>query len=277
MPCGAWGPQGHRTIGAIADRMLTPAARSAVRALLADDRDKFGRVSGRTTLEAVSVWADEVRGTDAARPAWHYDDQPVCASQPKSSYCREGQCNTEQLKRLIGVLADRRQTVPARNEALKWVVHLMGDLHQPLHAANHADRGGNAVKVALEGVRTRGRQNLHRLWDTEFVTRALNTRIRQRPPADIDALTTEAASLLVDGGQGSPDSWASESNHLARNVAYNFQGFACDRAPQGILVLNVAYQEDAAAIVRERLLLAGARLAGLLNQTLASNTSEEKR
>jgi hypothetical protein len=260
-------------MGAIADRMLSPAARATVLMLLADDRDKFGNVSGRTTLEAVSVWADELNRTDAARPSWHYDDEPVCGNAPKVSYCQDGQCNSGELKRLIAVLGDTRRSVRERNEALKWVVHLVGDLHQPLHAADNADRGGNTVKVALEGVRTRGRQSLHRVWDTQFVTLALQTRNRQQPPPDIDALTSEAASLVADGGQGSLDSWVSESNHLARNVAYNFPQFACDRVPQGIVVLDAAYQEDAEAIVRERLLLAGARLAALLNQTLASNTS----
>jgi hypothetical protein len=252
--------------------MLSPAAHVAILMLLADDRDKFGNPSGRTTLEAVSVWSDELNGTDAAHPPWHYNDEPVCGSAPKAHYCRDGQCNSEELNRLIAVLADRRQSVRERNEALKWVVHLVGDLHQPLHAADNADRGGNAVKVALEGVRARGRQSLHRVWDTELVTLALNTRNRQRPPPDIDALTAEAASVVLDGGQGSPDAWASESNHLARNVAYNFPQFACDSVPSGIVVLDAAYQEEAEAIVRERLLLAGARLAVLLNRTLASNT-----
>src|SRR6516165_2243194 len=74
----AWGPQGHRTTGAIADRLLTPRAHAAVLQLLEDDRDKFGNPSGRTTLEAVSEWADELHGTAAARPTWHYDDVPIC-------------------------------------------------------------------------------------------------------------------------------------------------------------------------------------------------------
>src|SRR6266576_1038771 len=126
----AWGGQGHRTIGAIADRLLSC------------DVDKFGRLSGRSTLEAVSDWPDEITGTPAARPRWHYDDVPVCGSVPKARYCPDGQCNSEQLKRLIIVLADTRAASRDRNEALKWVVHLVGDLHQPLHAADNGDRGG---------------------------------------------------------------------------------------------------------------------------------------
>jgi len=69
-------------------------------------------------------------------------------------------------------------------------------------------------------------------------------------------------------GQGSPDSWARESNNLARNVAYHYRGFACNSLPQGIVELDAGYLDDALLVVRERLLLAGARLANLLNSTV---------
>ena len=273
----AWGPQGHRTIGAIADRLLSPAARQVVAQLLAGDLDKFGSPSGRASLEAVSVWADELQGTPAARPRWHYDDAPVCGSAPKGRYCPDGQCNSEQLKRLIGVLADRQAAPRERNEALKWVVHLVGDLHQPLHAADNHDRGGNRVAVALAGVRTRGRENLHRAWDSDLVQLGLGTRSRQQPPADIPALAGEARSLVADAGEGSPDGWAFESNNLARNVAYHYPGFACDELPAGIVVLDQGYQYEAEQIVRERLLLAAGRLAALLNRTLPAVGFAERR
>jgi hypothetical protein len=265
----AWGPQGHRTIGAIADRLLTPAAHAAVLRILQDDRDKFDAPSGRTTLEAVSVWADELHGTPAARPSWHYDDVPICGSEEKARYCPDGQCNTEQLKRLIGVLGDARASPRERGEALKWVVHLVGDIHQPLHAADNGDHGGNLVPVALEGVHTRGRENLHRAWDNDLVQLVLHARNRQQPPPDIDALAAEASNLAQQVGQGSPDSWARESNNLARNVAYHYAGFACNSLPAGVVVLDAAYLDDAELVVRERLLLAGARLAALLNRALA--------
>src|ERR1700683_2067666 len=264
----AWGPQGHRTVGAIADRLLTPQAHALVTQLLSGDLDKFGNLSGRTNLEAVSVWADELYGTPAAHATWHYDDVPICGTLPKARYCPDGQCNTEQLKRLIGVLADPRAAPRERNEALKWVVHLIGDIHQPLHAADNDDRGGNRVQVALWGVRTRGRENLHRAWDSDLVMLALHARNRQQPPDDIDALAVEARDLVKAAGQGSPDQWAFESNNLARNVAYHYPGFACNSVPQGIVVLDNDYQQDADQIVRERVLLAGGRLANLLNSIL---------
>lgn len=267
----AWGPQGHRTVGAIADRLLTPAARAAVAELLARDLDKFGNPSGRTTLESVSVWADEVRATPADRPRWHYDDVPVCGAAPaREEYCRNGECNSAQLERLTGVLADSHADLRTRNEALKWLVHLVGDLHQPLHAADNGDAGGNRVAVVLEGVRTRGRENLHRAWDGELVQLALNTRGRQSPPPDIDAIARQARALTLTAGQGSPADWARESNNLARNVAYRYPGFACGRTPSSTVLLDRTYQREAESIIRERLLLAGGRLAGLLNELLSS-------
>ena len=267
--CYAWAPQGHRTIGAIADRLLTPAAHAAVLQLLADDRDKFGNLSGRTTLEAVSVWADEIRGTPAERPAWHYDDIPVCGAADKARYCPDGQCNTAQIERLSAVLADGAAPPRERNEALKWLVHLVGDIHQPLHAADNADAGGNRVEVVLEGVRTRGHENLHRAWDNDLVQLALHAHGRQRPPGDSAALAAEAARLEREVGSGDAEGWARESNNLARNVAYRFPGFACNRVPRGVVRLDAPYLADAELVVRERVLLAGARLATLLNSKLA--------
>ena len=270
-PASAWGPQGHRTVGAIADRLLTPAAHAVVAQLLAADLDKSGSPSGRTTLEAVSVWADEIRGTAADEPRWHYDNAPLCGNAPRETYCPAGQCNSAQLERLTRVLADEHTPLRQRNEALKWVVHLVGDIHQPLHAADNGDRGGNEVRVALAGVHTRGRESLHRAWDGELVRLALHTGNRQRPPPDIDALAPEARRLVLDAGQGTPAEWARQSNRLAASVAYRYPGFACGRVPDGIVVLDRDYQREAEDIVRERLLLAGGRLANLLNEVLVTH------
>jgi hypothetical protein len=161
--------------------------------------------------------------------------------------------------------------VRARNEALKWIVHLEGDLHQPLHAANNDDRGGNEVQVALAGVRTHGRTSLHKAWDTVLVQGAFRLSNAQQPPPGIRDLATEAQALLREAGQGGPDSWAVESNNLARNVVYHYAGFACNTRPSGIVTLDAQYVSAGQALVRERVLLAGARLAGLLNQALAAH------
>ena len=267
----AWGPQGHRTVAAIADQLLTPQAHAMVMQLLAGDLDKYGNLSGRTSLEEISVWADELHGTAGAHAPWHYENRPICGREPKESYCRNGQCNSEQLRRLLAVLGDPRASARERNAALKWVVHLVADLHQPLHAADNADRGGNEVQVALQGVHTRGRISLHKAWDSELVQLAVNVSNRQQPPPDITAWSRAAQQLVDEAGQGSPDSWAAESNNLARNVAYHYAGFVCNSIPQGTTVLDPEYVGIAQALVRERLLLAGGRLAKLLNRALAAH------
>jgi hypothetical protein len=195
---------------------------------------------------------------------------PVCGAGDKARYCPDGQCNSAQLKRLVTVLSDAHAAARERDEALKWIVHLLGDIHQPLHAPDNADQGGNLVRVALEGVHTRGRASLHKVWDNDLVQLALHTRNRQRAPPDSEALAAEAANLGREVGQGTPESWAWESNNLARNVAYRYPGFACNRVPPGIVVLDAAYLDDAELVVRERLLLAGARLATLLNSILTN-------
>ena len=265
----AWGPAGHRTVGAIADRLLTEPARRQVQALLAGDLDRSGNPSGRDTLAAVSVWADEIRRTDADRPAWHYDDLPVCGALPAVWRCPDEGCATQAAADAAAVLADAGQPVRARNEALKWLVHLAGDLHQPLHAASNDDRGGNTVQVAIEGVRTRGRTSLHGAWDGALVDAAFGLQ-GERWPSDalVGRLAAQAAALAPERLSTDPLDWARESNALARSVAHAHGAFACGASPAGITVLDREYVRRATEVVRERIVLAGARLAALLNGVL---------
>lgn len=144
----AWGPLGRHAIGAVAHAMLSADARAEVARLLLDDRDRDGNPSRRTTLAEVSVWADEVRGSDADRPKWHYDNMPLCGAAPAGRpWCEHEQCASGRIEALLAQLADR--SGPCR-EALKWIAHLVGDMHQPLHAADYA-QGGNQVRVQRAG------------------------------------------------------------------------------------------------------------------------------
>src|SRR5437763_12329273 len=232
----AWGGLGHRTMGAIADRLLLPAARAAVAELLSGDVDKFGAPSGRRTLESVADWADEISGTPAARPRWHYDDAPVCGSAPKTRYCPQRQCNTAQLERLLTVVGDTHATKRERNEALKWVVHLVGDVHQPLHAADNADRGGNLVTVALAGVRTRGRESLHRAWDNELVGQALKAGRHPRGAAVHGGLAGVGGGGRRRAGAGTPGGGGPGLEEPAGTPAYHPPPFVCRAGPAQIAV-----------------------------------------
>lgn len=268
-----WGSQGHRTTAAIADRLLNAPARAAVRELLANDLDAGGHPSNRHTLEAIANWADEIRDTSMHHASWHYDDRPVCGNAMRSSYCSEGNCNTSQTQKLLAVLGNPSVSTRRRNEALKWIVHLVGDIHQPLHAAGNDDAGGNDVRIELVGIKTWDDINLHNAWDTPLVKIALGTGRRANTPRNIDALAAEANSLLGTEQLGTPRSWAAESNEFARTVVYDFDGFVCRHSPQGVIRLDAAYQAKAAGVIRKRLLLGGARLAGVLNQALGGRSN----
>jgi len=287
--CGAhaWGPVGHRAVGGVADRLLNEQARTQVALLLADDRDKYGNPSGRTTLAEVSTWADEIRRTPADRPLRHFDDIPVCGSVPATAtWCpSNGECASTQISRLLSVLRDPGRAPRERNEALKWIVHLVGDIHQPLHAAsniyavgiqdeegNATDRGGNDIQVALAGVKTRGKRELHGVWDSDLVNLSLGLRVTNRAgPRDamLDELARGARAIPAERLGGTPLDWAIESNALARKFAYHFDAFVCNRPVEGIVVLDKAYVAAATQLIPRQLELAGARLASLLNASFA--------
>src|SRR6266568_3810755 len=149
----AWGPEAHRMVGDIASRHLDPKASARIRDLLKDDRLADGQLSGRGTLGEVASWADEIREYDPKRPGrrLHFDDIPLCETPDYSRYCRNGQCASAQIDRQLKILGDESARLPQRNRALKWVVHLVGDIHQPLHAANRRDRRGFRICGAPGG------------------------------------------------------------------------------------------------------------------------------
>ncbi|MBS0378452.1 MAG: hypothetical protein JSS29_08200 [Proteobacteria bacterium] len=161
------------------------------------DLDRHCNPPGRATLAAVAVWADELSRTPGAHGRWHYDDAPVCAAVLMARACRDAQCGSEQLEQLI----DRGATHRERDEALKRVVHLGGDLRQPLHAADNDDRGGNRLPVAVEGVRTRCRGSLHRAWDNGLAKSALGTSSRHQEPRTSTSRAREAQALVAGAGQ----------------------------------------------------------------------------
>lgn len=166
-PAFGWGRTGHRLVAQLAQDDLTPVARHEVEALLAGESDP--------TLAGVSAWADEVRANDPVlgkRSApWHY----VTLHAPDCGYsaatdCANGDCVVGAIEAQTAILADRSQPVAARRQALKFVVHFIGDVHQPLHANNRQDKGGNGVqlRVPAKGGGDKG-SNLHTLWDSGLI------------------------------------------------------------------------------------------------------------
>jgi hypothetical protein len=290
----AWGPVGHQAVGAVADALLTARSRAAVTELLADDRDRDGRYSGRHDLAEVADWADEIRGGPADHPHWHYDNRPVCGPPAsRERWCRDGDCASAQLPALLAVLADTARPRAERNAALKWVVHLVGDLHQPLHAADLAE-GGNRIRVIPHGKSGADRggadpwtggaggrhghghsgESLHAFWDTHLVNLALHPNDGVLADSAVAALVQRARALGADRVGAPPERWAEESNAIARDFALAIDGVDCTlgngpgagEAPR--VRLSRAYVTRGREIVEERIALAGARLARVLNAAL---------
>ncbi|HUO79259.1 MAG TPA: S1/P1 nuclease [Steroidobacteraceae bacterium] len=257
-PARAWGAEGHRIVGLVAERLLDARTRRALRAIAGDDG-----------LADIGLWMDRERDRLRAEwpgsERWHYDNRPVCApAAPAAQYCADGNCASRAFDRALARLDDHAAPRDERLEALRLVVHLVGDAHQPLHAADHDDRGGNDVAVSI-GRRARP-ESLHAAWDREFVKRAVRG---ESEPAFAERLIDERRASLGRLEAGSFASWEQESYDLARSYAYGrLPGFRCGRELGGVADLPPAYADGAAEIVEERLARAGIRLAALLRATL---------
>lgn len=250
----AWGHKGHAAVANIASANLSPAAAAQVNALLKNDLDSHQQLSGRTTLAAVASWADEIRevAPDKRYKGWHSRANPVCSE--KLGKCQNGQCVDQNIIRYTAVLRDRSQPQQARNEALKWIVHLVGDLHQPLHSGVH----GKDADVTLEGVKTRYPQTLHSAWDSPLAELAL----KQGP---IAPTLSASPPLPADA----PTQWMLETRQVARLSAFDpLPGFTCASPLSATMTLDKTYQQQAIPVIREQISKAGLRLAQLLNESL---------
>ncbi len=247
-PARAWGAEGHRVIALIAERHLTPAAQAAVARLLALE-DAAG-------LAAIANWADEIRGSHRETAPWHFVDIPLeAAGYDPARDCPGGSCVVAKLGQFAAVLGDASASDKKREIALKFVVHFVGDLHQPLHSADHHDRGGNEVPVVYRGHRS----NLHHLWDTELVQQAGGTDAAAFAQRLDQAVTPANIAALA---AGSPVDWANETHAAAVSVAYGALPENADADLAG------AYADTARSVVDSQLLKAGLRLAALLNAAL---------
>src|ERR1700731_4481412 len=141
----AWGSEGHRIVAEIAEQYLEPATARQVRELLA--------IENATTLAQVSTWADEIRPQRRETARWHFVDIPIHpppgtpAAYDPGRDCPGNDCVVAAIERFAAVLRDKTAAPRERLEALKLVVHFVGDAHQPLHCADNNDRGGNAIHV----------------------------------------------------------------------------------------------------------------------------------
>jgi hypothetical protein len=245
----AWGPQGHRLVAMVAANHLTPAAHQNVRALLGND-----------TLADVAVWADAYVADHRETAPWHYVNIPANgAAYVATRDCPRGDCVVDRIRDNQARLANGSLGRADRAMALKFVVHFVGDLHQPFHAIG-VQRGGNGIPLSVFGSSTCGRGdpsrsscNLHGLWDSELIG---HRRLRDGAYAAELERQIKARRLVASG---SAADWAMESNALAAAAMLPAGGEAGE-----------AYYRAHIAQIDERLALGGVRLARVLNQALGS-------
>lgn len=258
----AWGGKGHAAVAALAEANLTPDVEAQVQRLLVGDLNAQGKPSDRKTLAAVASWPDEIRDeaqkTDPkAYAGWHTRSNQVCSNILGA--CPDGHCADELIIHYTGVLADRAAAVKDRNEALKWIVHLVGDEHQPLHSGINPNGGG--MKVIIAGYTPKaGRElTLHKAWDDELANAALKGwKSSARLEAHLPPLPADA-----------PTQWMKETREVALHEVYEpLPGFSCYFKMGEPVTLDEAYQQHSVAVVRQQIERAGLRLAQLLNQTL---------
>ncbi|WP_315830760.1 S1/P1 nuclease [Bradyrhizobium prioriisuperbiae] len=254
----AWGPEGHSIVAEIAQRRLNAAAAAMVEKLL-------GRGH---SLASVGSWADDVRNERPATYNWHFVSIPLALSdyQPGRD-CRDdaarGDCVVKEIARLKRELRCA-ETDAQKAEALKYAVHFIGDIHQPLHAVLD-DHGGNDFKVDVfmrgqvclgKCVPQRTPSDLHTVWDVTLITRTVWAW-----GAYVDRLENGWLKTNTDPGDMAPESWAVTAHAAAREV-WN--------AVPATMTLDDDYYRTALPVLDRQLGLGGLRLAKFLNDAYAS-------
>lgn len=253
-----WGANGHRITGEIAERHLTDAARAALDALIGD-----------TSLAQVSTWADEIRSNpawDYAAP-WHYinvDDSlahyPTGQQRYEAATARS-RGNIIEAMKYFETLLKQSGDPATKAVALKFLVHFVGDLHQPLHVGRGGDLGGNRVTVHWFGEET----NLHSVWDTKLIA-SQDLSFTEF----VDFVDHTPAATVAAWQQSTCIDWMNESFDLRARV-YGLEDPGESTDEEGHLNLRYGYVYRTMPTVMQRLAQGGIRLAGLLNAVFDEN------
>jgi hypothetical protein len=268
----AWGLDGHKIVAVIAADNLTPAAASHVASILGVPADKRAIA---TAMEAASIRPDtEFRDEYPATAPWHFID--ICLQDRRAEVperCAGGNCVTAKIGDYSKRLKDGNYDRWGAAGDLAFLIHFVGDVHQPLHAATDDDRGGNCVKVDLHSQES----DLHTVWDTPIVKRLEYSIDSGRPETTAHRLEQTYAAERATDSWIPADDIAWESNQIARTDIYAALRIPIEpcepaahicRNPAGHPVeLDSTYLDRADSIAGHQLARGGFRLASLLNET----------
>ncbi len=244
----AWGRMGHRASANLADSRLSPRTRAIIRDLLEPGE----------SLADASTWADEHNRDIRGSGAWHFVNVPISSSHYNSRDCRPQGCVVSKIAEFRAILLDRNASRARRRTALRFFVHLVQDLHQPMHVADRNDRGGNALQLRY------GRYdntNLHQVWDSGLLSRAY------RHEDDLMHKLQELANRPEsrDWLKGRVEDWADESLEVGRR-AYRVPGSNATLRTGD--TLGSEYERENLPLALDRLARSGTRLAALLEAIL---------
>ena len=261
-PAEAYGRDGHRIVCDLAYRHMSEDARTEIDRLIALD-EQFDH------FRDVCSWADQVRGTTHRYTApWHYINQTRDDAIIDPEDCADNGCITEAIELHAGILVDRSQSDAERLEALKFLAHWMGDIHQPLHVSIEGDRGGNDIQVLWRGER---HTNLHRVWDSEIILDHMSEEWPWVAAANrwsyfADALDAEIPLNGVEVFTAlDPIAWAQDSHDIVRSRDFAYYWANAENPIEP----GDAYYYRSLRTSRLQLKQGGVRLAGLLNQLIA--------
>lgn len=294
----AWGCEGHQVVALLAEKHLSAHAHAMVDKILTEGPidpklSRYCKEGGIDAMADGATWPDDIRTQRPETPPWHYVDIPLGTKRREvQKYCdpKVG-CVTSAIRDQLAVLRSPSADAQKRADALRFVIHFVGDLHQPLHATTNNDEGGNCVPVTFfdELPQLRNPQtlyyvpNLHSVWDTNILAKATTGKTVDQVAAELDQAFNKKIAHWQRGA-ADLDAWAWESYLLAVKDAYGkLPVHISVETPQPVVSctddnhiaermlklnerLEDPYQEMATPIVRQRLAQAGARLALLLNQ-----------
>ncbi|HKE85733.1 MAG TPA: S1/P1 nuclease [Vicinamibacterales bacterium] len=279
-PGHAWGREGHRIVARIATKNLWQATRDKLRGILGLTTD----AALENTMATVAIWPDRIDRGATGTAKWHFINVPISTPFSVAGHCANHDCVIDRIDEMrsrlqmnqkgFALLAPPDPPRSMTSQELAFLVHFVGDIHQPLHAAWNGDRGGGCVPLAKPIVHDDGNANttdLHIAWDIDTVLAAMNRH------AGSEQATAAALFKRFKSGatvtQATPVDWARESNEIAKTAIYRrlmiptYTATSSDCAV-GIkpVLITPSYLESNVAIVEQRLMEAGIRLSNVLNE-----------
>jgi hypothetical protein len=271
-PASAWWEYGHETVGRIGYMSASPHTRREIDRLLRLGSLLDTPTCSVRTIERAAYWPDCIKTLGerfSYTSPWHYQNVDICRPFDQDTPCRDGNCVSAQIERNVRLLADRRVPTRERLMALAFLVHFMGDLHQPMHAGDRGDLGGNRVQASYGAIA--GRTNLHSIWDGYLADRGIS----QPPGGPAGILSELASSDRTEMQQGDINAWARQSWEVSREFAYGTL-FADPCAPRGQDAPRPVVTEEMTRrlvpIVRRQVARGGIRLGRLLDEAFAPDS-----